>query len=119
MDKENKKLREMGKNARNEEIRRLVAYAKKRDKRVAKYRAEVEERKVKELDRVEQERKKMIRDNWEKIKDMEHVEDNEEHLEDLEKIENDLDEKFGAFNVDEDDESNCYCIVCEKKFKTA
>ncbi|CAD5212247.1 unnamed protein product [Bursaphelenchus okinawaensis] len=117
MDKENKKLRDVGKKQRNDDIRELVAYIRKRDKRVQRYRAELEERKQKEFERVEAERKRQIRENWEKLKDEEVAEMSKEHLEDLEKLENELDEQFGALDCDDDDAS-FYCIVCEKKFKT-
>lgn len=45
----------------------------------------------------------------------------EDHIEDLEKIETELDEQFGAFGCDdqEDGEADFYCIVCEKRFKTS
>uniref|UniRef100_A0A0N4TBE8 DnaJ subfamily C member 2 n=1 Tax=Brugia pahangi TaxID=6280 RepID=A0A0N4TBE8_BRUPA len=51
MEKENKKLREASKRERNEEIRALAAFIRKRDPRVRAHRKELEEK------RLEQERK--------------------------------------------------------------
>lgn len=117
MEKENKKLREQGRKQRNEEIRNLVSYMRKRDKRVQLYRAELDKRKQAEMDRVEAERRRRIIKNLERLQDVEVVEASEEHLEDLEKIENELDEQFGKLACDE--EAAFYCIACEKSFKTA
>uniref|UniRef100_A0A1I7SWF0 DnaJ homolog subfamily C member 21 n=2 Tax=Bursaphelenchus xylophilus TaxID=6326 RepID=A0A1I7SWF0_BURXY len=117
MEKENKKLRDAGKKQRNEEVRDLVAYVRKRDKRIQKYRAELEDRKLKEFERVENERRRQIRENLERFKDNEVVEISQDHLDDLEKLETELDEQFGALECDDDD-AEFFCIVCEKKFKT-
>lgn len=60
MDKENKKLRDTGKKQRNEEIRNLVQYVRRRDPRVKAYREQLEARKKQEFERVEQQRKDQI-----------------------------------------------------------
>jgi DnaJ family protein A protein 5 len=125
MEKENRKLREAGKNERNDEIRSLAAYIRKRDPRVKAFRSILEERKKKTQEEVEARRKQKIRENLEQLE--EHVIDEEtikEHLQDLEEIENQLDAEFGLVkeggtNGDDSDEKAHYCVVCEKGFKTA
>ncbi|KAI6242980.1 DnaJ-like protein subfamily C member 21 [Aphelenchoides fujianensis] len=97
MEKENKKLRDAGKRARNDEIRNLVSYVRRRDPRVKAYREQMEERRQAEIQRVEKERQKRIRSNLEKFKEQEAPTAlSEDHLDALEQIENDLDEQFGA-----------------------
>ncbi|KAH7727076.1 DnaJ domain containing protein [Aphelenchoides avenae] len=125
MEKENKKYREGGRRARNEEIRNLVMYVRKRDKRVKQYREQLDDRRKAELQRVEEERRQKIKEDLERLND--HVIDEEEHkkhLQDLEEIENALDAQFGTVGPsgatsDEDEEAaeDYYCIVCEKGFK--
>jgi DnaJ family protein A protein 5 len=60
MDKENRKLRDEGKKQRNEEIRNLVQYIRRRDPRVKAYSEQLEARKKQEFLRVEQQRKDQI-----------------------------------------------------------
>jgi DnaJ family protein A protein 5 len=60
MERENKKLRDVGKKQRNEEIRHLVLYIRRRDPRVKVYREHLEVRKQQEFERVEQQRKDRI-----------------------------------------------------------
>ena len=128
MEKDNKKLRDAGKNERNDEIRSLAAYVRKRDKRVHAFRAVLEERKKKAQQEVEERRKQKIRENLEQLGD--HVVDEKamkEHMQDLEQIENALDAEFGTvkdsgagYSDDDDGEEEVqYCIVCEKSFKTS
>uniref|UniRef100_A0A7E4VQ97 J domain-containing protein n=1 Tax=Panagrellus redivivus TaxID=6233 RepID=A0A7E4VQ97_PANRE len=125
MEKENKKLRDDGKRERNDEIRELATYIRKRDPRVKEYRKKLDERVKKEFERVEEHRKKMIRENLEKLEGT-HVEDEEArlaHLKHLEEIEQELDAQFGTVKVeagsdDEEGENGGFeCVVCDKQFK--
>ena len=123
MEKENKKFRDTGKQERNEEIRQLAMYIRKRDKRVKVYREALEQRKKEAQSRVEEQRRLKIRENLEKLET--HVEDEEttaDHLKALEEIENELDAQYGITNdgeggSDEDDDETKYCVACEKSFK--
>uniref|UniRef100_A0AC34QMF2 DnaJ-like protein n=1 Tax=Panagrolaimus sp. JU765 TaxID=591449 RepID=A0AC34QMF2_9BILA len=122
MEKENKKLRDEARKERNEEIRSLALYVRKRDKRVKIYRESLELRKEQAKQRVQEQRKQKLRENLE-ILDA-HVEDEEtklKHLQELEDIENELDAKFGftkdGADDDESGEDSKYCVACEKSFK--
>ena len=127
MEKENRKLRDAAKSERNDEIRSLATYIRKRDKRVKAFRDILEERKKKAQEEAEARRKQRIRENLEQLED--HVVDEEKmkkHLKDLEEIENALDAEFGivkdggAGNGDSDDSEDGgtqFCVVCDKSFK--
>ncbi|KAI6208175.1 hypothetical protein M3Y96_00087000 [Aphelenchoides besseyi] len=122
MEKENKKLRDAGKKQRNDQIRNLVSYVRRRDPRVRLHREQLEERKQAEFNRVEMQQRKQIQNNLLKFQDQQMPSTlSEDHLDALEKIENDLDEQFGvlACSDDEEESNNFFCIVCEKKFKNA
>lgn len=69
MEQENKKLRDKAKKERNEEVRALVAYVRKRDKRVQAYKRKLEERAV-EIGKKTEEKKK--RQKEEKLKKFEN-----------------------------------------------
>ncbi|KFM83608.1 DnaJ-like protein subfamily C member 21, partial [Stegodyphus mimosarum] len=62
MEKENKKLRDQHKKARNEEVRELVAFVRKRDKRVQAHKKMVEELKAEKAKRAEEMRKKQVQE---------------------------------------------------------
>lgn len=45
---------------------------------------------------------------------------NDEYFDELDRLETELDEQFGVFGVDgEENLDSYYCIVCEKNFKTS
>uniref|UniRef100_A0AC35F8Z0 Uncharacterized protein n=1 Tax=Panagrolaimus sp. PS1159 TaxID=55785 RepID=A0AC35F8Z0_9BILA len=128
MEKENRKLRDTGKSERNDEIRSLAIYIRKRDKRVKAFREILEERKKKTQEEVEARRRQKIRENLEQLE--EHVVDEEamkKHLHDLQEIENQLDAEFGTVKTNnasgdsenEEADEGQYCVVCEKCFKTS
>ncbi|VDM50525.1 unnamed protein product [Toxocara canis] len=126
MEKENKKLRDAGKKERNEEIRQLVAYVRKRDKRVQEYKKLLEERRLEQERKNEENRRNMIRERIRQIG--EHKESEEVRriqLENLREIEEALDAEFGVASSEAEDglderdgNQPQYCIVCEKAFKT-
>jgi len=127
MEKENKKLRDVGRKKRNEEVRELVAFVRKRDKRLAAYRKILEERRAEQEIRAAENRKQQIR---ERLKQMEgyqeaSYENKEEREHHLREIESALDAQFGGSSEsnsdeadEEDDDEPLYCIACEKAFKT-
>uniref|UniRef100_A0A914S2E5 Zuotin-like zuotin homology domain-containing protein n=1 Tax=Parascaris equorum TaxID=6256 RepID=A0A914S2E5_PAREQ len=92
MEKENKKLRDAGKKERNEQIRNLVAFVRRRDERVQRYKKVLEEQ-----------------THLENLREIEEALDAEFG-----------DESALAENGQEDVDGNrlLYCIVCEKAFRT-
>lgn len=125
IEKENKKVRLKARKERNEEVRNLVAFVKKRDKRVQAQK-KIQEQKIlddKKKRETLSKQKKIERQReldkarlscqaeWTKFENVES---------ELEQIESQLAEQFGDLQCseDEDDEDNLYCIACSKLFKT-
>ncbi|VDD88541.1 unnamed protein product [Enterobius vermicularis] len=125
MKKENNKLREAAKKERNEQCRELVNFIRKRDKRVKLHRKLLEERRLEQEKKTEENRLEMIRQNMLHFgKHKEAEETRLGHLEDLEEIEKALEAEFGAEGTEEKaakdgyDISKSYCIACKKAFKS-
>nr|XP_033340230.1 dnaJ homolog subfamily C member 21 [Megalopta genalis] len=128
IEKENKKIREKAKRERNEQVRNLVAFVRKRDKRVQAHALKLAERAKENLKkaqgRVRQqllERQKQLGEykecEWTKFSNIEA---------ELKTIEAHLAKEFGeslSSEEDTDDEnavgdSTLYCVACNKRFKT-
>ena len=126
MEKDNKKLRDAAKKERNEEVRALVKFVRKRDRRVKAYlellKEKDEERKrITEEKRLEalREREKMFEEykeeSWASLSGLE---------EDLAQMNSHLDSEFGRDNdvsdsqSEEDEEEQYYCVACDKSFRT-
>lgn len=126
MEKDNKKVRDAAKKERNEEVRALVKFVRKRDKRVKAYlellKEKDEERKrLTEEKRLEalREREKMFdeykEETWASLSGLE---------EDLAQMNTHLDSEFGRDNdvadsqSDEEEVEQYYCVACDKAFKT-
>ncbi|XP_059151673.1 dnaJ homolog subfamily C member 21-like [Physella acuta] len=136
MEAENKKLRDAAKKERNEEIRNLVAYAKKRDKRVQAYKKKLEERHAEIEAKTRQKREDDIRDRKKKLESYQEADWSAMSAleKDLQQLEAHLDEHFGEVDnglmddLAEDNEANgdedilymdeLYCVACNKSFKS-
>ncbi|XP_054163091.1 dnaJ homolog subfamily C member 21-like [Oppia nitens] len=145
IEKENKKIRDAARKKRNEEIRSLVEYVRKRDKRVAENRRKLEAKAEENKRKSEMIRKQQIEarnkelENYQESEwtSMAALEDNlkeiEQHLDDehnkkkkskkSRKLVDNTDtiEDMNGENEDEDDneyEDNLYCIACDKAFKS-
>ncbi|VDK44947.1 unnamed protein product [Anisakis simplex] len=139
MEKENKKLRDAGKKERNEEVRHLVAYVRKRDKRLLEYRKVLEAKKLEQQRKNEENRVNMIRESLRQMGEYKESEEvRQKHLANLREIEEALDSEFGVDSSEADSDGvfadgeeqdgaaraagavpqQLYCIVCEKAFKT-
>lgn len=126
MEKDNKKIRDAAKRERNEEVRALVKFVRKRDKRVKVYlellKEKDEERKrITDRKRLEalREREKMFEqykeESWASLSGLE---------EDLVQMNAHLDSVFGKDNdvsdsqSEDEEEQQYYCVACDKAFKT-
>ncbi|CAL1526897.1 unnamed protein product [Lymnaea stagnalis] len=137
MEAENKKLRDAAKKERNEEIRNLVAYMKKRDKRVQAYKKKLEERHAEIEAKTKQKREEELRERQRKLENYKEAGWSAmSGLEkDLQQLEAHLDEHFGDADEDmwldeqpdgveniEDDQllysDELYCVACNKAFKS-
>ncbi|KAG1366774.1 DNAJ protein JJJ1 [Cocos nucifera] len=124
MEEENKKVRKKAKREYNDTVRGLVAFVKKRDKRVinmaAKRNLEEEKRRAEEkLRKKEEERKKMERARMYEEPEWAKIDEEEEEkivmgggFDDLE--EEDDKKKKKKKGAGEE----LYCVVCNKKFKS-
>ena len=115
MEKENKKIRDRARKERNEEIRNLVAFVRKRDKRVQ---AQLKLQKIEAEEKVKQaaERKKAkIKERQEELQRCQQTtwakhNDMEAELKNL--------EESLCDNQEEEDNDALFCIACNKLFKT-
>lgn len=127
IEKDNKKVRQKAKKERNEEIRNLVSFVRKRDKRVQEYKKALEVKNLENRQKQEEiskqkrlERRKELHESgtqaeWTKFDNVKSQ---------LEEIEKSISEQFGEeiSNSEDDEEENInelYCIACNKLFKTA
>ncbi|KAL6267353.1 hypothetical protein P5V15_000428 [Pogonomyrmex californicus] len=125
-EKENKKVRDKARRERNEEVRNLVAFVRKRDKRVQAYVEKLTERKRENFYKAEEYRKKQLMERqillqqqaatqseWSKFSDMET---------ELKNIEANLTEEFGADDKKvtnrNSDPNGFFCCICNKIFQT-
>ncbi|KAK3698513.1 hypothetical protein QZH41_004022 [Actinostola sp. cb2023] len=127
MEKENKKIRDAMKKERNDEVRVLVGFVKKRDKRVKLYMERLKEKheerkKILEQKKLEakREREKMLQEyetqEWHSMSGLEK---------DLAEMDSHLDSEFGkaddVIGAQSDDEEvieQFYCVACDKPFKS-
>lgn len=126
MEKDNKKLRDQHRKARNEEVRALVAFVKKRDKRVQAHKKKEEEKKLEKAKKAEEQRKQQLLErnkSFESYKESEWLA-NPEVESKFNEIENTIDATFGNSSsndedvVEDDDLGALYCVACEKDFKS-
>ncbi|XP_005108749.1 dnaJ homolog subfamily C member 21 [Aplysia californica] len=137
MEGENKKLRDAAKKERNEEIRNLAAYVKKRDKRVQAYKKFIEERNAEIERKTKAKREEQLRDRQKRMENYQEASWSamSELEKDLEQLEAHLDRHFGDGEEDvpgapEDAEletedveeelylDELYCVACNKAFKS-
>lgn len=128
-EKENKKVRDRARKQRNEEVRNLVAFVRKRDKRVQSYVKLLEERAAENAKKAEERRQKHLKERQEAMKDYKELEWTKfSNIEkELKAIEANLAAEFGDNEVSSCEESvsereegvnSLYCIACNKVFKT-
>lgn len=115
MEQENKKVRDKAKKERNEVIRLLTAFVRKRDKRVQAYAEYLKNKAEQHKKRAEENRQKMIaqhRKNIESYKESEWSK--------FSNLENELKDIESTFNdqSDETDDDDLFCVACNKYFKT-
>lgn len=130
LEKENKKVRDKAKKERNEEIRNLVAFVRKRDKRVHAWTQHLKEKARSNLRKCEEHRIKKINERSNLLKNYKESEwskfSNVEN--DLKLIEENLAKEFGdntsssendmlneEYNMEND---SLFCVACSKLFKT-
>ncbi|KAF8773716.1 DnaJ subfamily C member 21 like protein [Argiope bruennichi] len=126
MEKDNKKLREQFKKARNEEVRALVAFVRKRDKRVQAQKKKEEERKIEKAKRAEEIRKQQLLERNKSLESYKESEwlSNSELENKFNELETAIDETFGdnaTNDADEEEEEEpdaLYCVACEKDFRS-
>ncbi|XP_011863164.1 PREDICTED: dnaJ homolog subfamily C member 21 [Vollenhovia emeryi] len=123
-EKENKKVRDKARRERNEQVRNLVAFVRKRDKRVQAYAARLAERARDNFRKAEErrkahllERQRLLRDQteseWSKFSNVEA---------ELRNIEANLTAEFGTddrkVTARNSNPEAFYCIACDKIFQT-
>ena len=120
MEKENKKLRDAARRNRNEEVRALAAFVKKRDRRVRAYIKQLEEKEKAQKEASEKKRIELIKEKQRELEDYE-----EQDWMSFANMQKELHEIEAHFIDDSAEESDAsediqrfYCIACEKSFKS-
>uniref|UniRef100_A0A182Y6E3 DnaJ homolog subfamily C member 21 n=1 Tax=Anopheles stephensi TaxID=30069 RepID=A0A182Y6E3_ANOST len=144
IEKENKKVQQKARKERNEEIRSLVMFVKKRDKRVHAYKKLLEERATQNRLKSEQNRLEQIRRNQQEIEEQQrnsssffndayeeqlrkleeaYAEASEEESDDEEEQTNGLEDAMAGLNVSQNENGeesfyvdDLYCVACDKMF---
>ncbi|XP_023713336.1 dnaJ homolog subfamily C member 21 [Cryptotermes secundus] len=132
-EKENKKVRDKARKQRNEEVRNLVAFVRKRDKRVQSFVKLLEEHAAENVKKAEERRRKHIKERQEAMKNYKESEWTKfSNIEkELKAIEANLAAEFGDSDISlggesvidreevmEETVNSLYCIACNKVFRT-
>lgn len=119
MEQQNKKVRDQAKKERNEEVRELVLFVRKRDKRVEAHADYLKQKTAENKRKAEENRKKMIAKHRE---DIERCKESEwSKFSNLEKELVEIESSMAAEYNDGSDDSDLddlYCVACNKFFKT-
>ena len=127
MEKENKKVRDKAKKERNEQVRNLVAFVRKRDKRVQAHAKKLEEKSRENKKKLEERKKQQLLERQRQLKDHKESEWSKfsNFKSELESIEASLAAEFGEEltsdeekDVEIEDSNALYCVACTKLFKT-
>ncbi|XP_019861918.1 PREDICTED: dnaJ homolog subfamily C member 21-like [Amphimedon queenslandica] len=128
MEKDNKKIRDAAKKKRNETVRQLVAYVRKRDKRVIEYRKTLAEREIERKKKINEQKAAEAKKRLEDLKLHEYKPNEWENDEELERkmatMQAEIDNEFGkdSDSGSGSDESetvpDLYCPACNKIFKS-
>uniref|UniRef100_A0A069DV41 DnaJ homolog subfamily C member 21 n=1 Tax=Panstrongylus megistus TaxID=65343 RepID=A0A069DV41_9HEMI len=127
MEKENKKIRDKARKERNEEVRALVAFVRKRDKRVQEYALYLENKAVENQKKIQALRKtQIIKKNeemssyvecdWVKFSNLEG--ELKQIEEDVAAEFDDLESEGNSSNSEDDSRGIPHCLACNKLFKT-
>lgn len=121
IQQENKKVRDKAKKERNEQIRSLVTFVRKRDKRAQAYREYLNKKNEENIRKAEENRRKTLAKNR---KDLESFKESEwckfSNIEnELKEIENEIASEFNDHvDSDESEIDELLCVACNKSFKT-
>lgn len=138
VEKENKKIRDKARKERNEQIRNLVAFVRKRDKRVLAQAELVKQQNAEKARLAEEKRKSKVRERQQQMQEYKETEwakfsDFENELKNIEKSlqaeygdhdssDEDDDNGAGENGIGDEDEAedfdSLYCPACQKLFKT-
>uniref|UniRef100_A0AC35TV07 C2H2-type domain-containing protein n=1 Tax=Rhabditophanes sp. KR3021 TaxID=114890 RepID=A0AC35TV07_9BILA len=120
IEKENKKYRDAGKRTRNEHVRELALFVRRRDKRFDARRIELETRRKEQELKAKLKQKEQIKANLEAAaKYKENTIVDEMYKVQLDKLEEIVDNEHDCGkSVDEYEDEELYCVVCEKEFKS-
>ncbi|KAL1131910.1 hypothetical protein AAG570_011521 [Ranatra chinensis] len=113
MEKENKKLRDKARKERSEEIRALVAFVRKRDKRVQAHIRYLEEKAIENTKKAEQRRQQQLIERKNEMKTYKETE-----WAKFSNLESELREIEANLAAEFNDDNSLYCVACNKLFKT-
>lgn len=131
MEAENKKLRDAAKKERNEEIRALVKFVKKRDKRVQEYKKKLEERAEEIARKSKENRDRQLKESQKLLENYKETEwSSTSALEDhYKQLEANYADEFGDHalsagssdsqeEIEEEVYDDLFCVACNRAFKS-
>jgi len=130
MEKENKKVRDKARKERNEEVRALVAFVRKRDRRVQAQQKRLEERAAEHARRVQEQRERQRQERAQHAASYREAAwtGGDQHETQLKEMEAAIARQFGeevsadsnsdSDGAEEDIPDHLYCPACDKIFKT-
>lgn len=110
-EKENKKFRDAAKKERNELVRSLVKFVRKRDRRVQAFNKELADKAAMNAQKTAEMRQRHLEERRQLLKEA------EENFGDLGEMENELQKLEDELDANEEDE--LFCVACDKEFKNA
>uniref|UniRef100_A0A1I8QDJ3 DnaJ homolog subfamily C member 21 n=1 Tax=Stomoxys calcitrans TaxID=35570 RepID=A0A1I8QDJ3_STOCA len=133
IEKEMKKIVQNARKERNEEVRNLVSFVRKRDKRVQAHKKQLEERAAFNRQKQEHNRREQIRRRQQELQEMRanmETKSNDAYEEQLKLLEqeyssdeyeyedDDEDEEYENIDVGaEDPQDTLFCVACNREFK--
>ncbi len=115
MEKDNKKIRDAARKERNELIRQLAKFVRKRDRRVQQFNLRLEEKIAENTRKTEEKRKQHLE---ERAKMLEEAVEKQQGAFGMEAMESELLNLEQNYDSEEEEEEN-YCVACNKQLRNA
>lgn len=120
MDKENRKIRDPLRKERNDLVRTLVGFVRKRDKRVEAYSKFLEEKSALNAAKTEAMRQRHLIERKQMLAEAEEARQQKQGLDGMTDLEAELqilEGQYSSQEEEEDTEDDLYCVACDKEFK--
>lgn len=116
MEKENKKVRDAAKKERNELVRSLAKFIRKRDKRVLNFNRRLEEKTAENAKKTQELRQRHLDERARLLAEATAASSSCFELSGMEKELQAIENEYGGSDIEAEAEAN-YCMVCNKQFR--